>query len=148
MPVQQGFVRLYSNTDLAYIAGFIDGEGTVSLKKNGMKWPTVLPYILVTNTNLAILEWIKLTLDCGGDIYRKRSTSEKWKEAYVLRYNTCDTRKVLPLICPYLKLKLKQAELIFEFEKIGSVFGNKEKADLKWNYLKQVQELNKRGPNV
>lgn len=140
-------MKLYNPEDLAYIAGFIDGEGTVSLKKNGIRWPTVLPYILITNTNLEVLEWIQKILKCGG-IYSKRSNNEKWREAFVLRFQTKETRIILPLIYPFLRLKKRQAELIFEFEKIGNVTGNSEKKELKWEYLRLVQDLNRRGPRV
>ena len=138
-------MKSVSDIDLAYIAGFIDGEGTVSLKKNGQRWPTVLPYILITNTNLEILQWIQTTIGMGN-IHSKNRQTLYWKEAYVLRLQTKDTKDFIKIIYPFLKLKRKQAELILKFLHIGSALGNPENKILKFKYLKEMQLLNKRGP--
>ncbi len=53
----------------AYIAGIIDGEGTITLaKKHKNEMPS--PEVSIANNNLELLNWIKAKVGCGRIIKR------------------------------------------------------------------------------
>lgn len=124
-----------SNLNKAYIAGFIDGEGCISITKrkdkeykNGYSFYS---NIRITNTNLEILEWIKNILDCGGHL------------------KACIIAKEL---LPFLIVKKKQAEILLDFQKLKEE--NKQKGidgvpPERWKkqviLCEQIQKLNQRG---
>jgi len=58
-----------------YLAGFIDGEGSIIIKP-----PRVRLYI--SNTNKKVLEEIKDFLKCGSVFEVKRKIKENWKKQY------------------------------------------------------------------
>ena len=70
--------------NLDYLAGFIDGEGTIGFTKG----PTnMVPYISISNTNFNVLEEIKNYLLAEGITSRlivKKQRNERWAIAYAL----------------------------------------------------------------
>lgn len=54
----------------AYLAGIVDGEGTVTLMKHH-KNETPTPSVSIANNSLRLLEWIKTKV--GGVIVSKRN---------------------------------------------------------------------------
>lgn len=109
-------------TEKAYIAGFMDGEGSISLGKdyprvNGHK--TKIQYNLVVsmcNTNKEIVEWFKQEL--GGSItIRKWTKGKNHKQAYQWNLKSNQAIDFLKEILSYLKIKKQQAELAIEFQK-------------------------------
>ena len=102
----------------AYLAGFVDGEGsvvitTVSAPINGRK--RHLLSLSIVNTDLVVLkvlgdEWP------GGALYtRERRKIRGWKPCGCLRWTTASAVRVLREISPYLRIKAPQAEVAFEF---------------------------------
>lgn len=51
-----------TETDLAYIAGFIDGEGCIGLSPRNKQRTRCYPYLRVANTDKKILERRKRTM--------------------------------------------------------------------------------------
>ncbi|HEY5631631.1 MAG TPA: LAGLIDADG family homing endonuclease [Nitrososphaeraceae archaeon] len=137
--------------DKSYIAGFIDGEGSIfiSCTKRKSKWLDYSPMLCITNSNKEVLEWIKKMLDRG--VITKSSTRKniKWKTCYSYIKNGVGLLPILNLIIPYLKVKKKQAELLRQFillrleREWGSKFYSKEEIDI----YTELKKLNKRGQN-
>lgn len=48
---------------LAYFAGMIDADGTVTVRRDGLKWK---PQIAITNTSLVLMDWLAATLSGPG----------------------------------------------------------------------------------
>jgi len=91
--------------DLAYAAGFFDGEGCISIAKNGAV------DIRITNTAKNVL--IKFQNLFGGTIGNRTQKVNKTQYAYCLYgENAID---FINLIKPYLVEKLPQAETIIEY---------------------------------
>lgn len=98
--------------DLAYMAGFFDGEGYIGILKRKRKdWN--IEYFLQLSLGQkdgATMDWI--TENFGGKTYTvKRDGTFYW---------TCSNKMALNLlekITPYLKYKKPQAELAIEFYK-------------------------------
>ena len=102
-----------TETEKAYIAGIIDGEGSVMLQRiHKNEFPS--PCISIASTTLELLEWVKDTVGKGRIISKKNYNIEKHKDcySYVLRRN--DAISLLNDIYPYLIIntKKKRAELI------------------------------------
>ncbi|WP_142418958.1 LAGLIDADG family homing endonuclease [Clostridium tertium] len=102
-----------TETEKAYIAGIIDGEGSVMLQRiHKNEYPS--PCISIASTTLELLEWVKDTVGKGRIISKKNYNIEKHKDcySYVLRRN--DAISLLNDIYPYLIIntKKKRAELI------------------------------------
>lgn len=59
-----------TNTEIAYLAGIIDGEGSIMLTKyHKSEYPS--PCISISSTDLELLEWIKEKVG-SGRITRKK----------------------------------------------------------------------------
>lgn len=104
--------------ELAYIAGLFDGEGCFGFNKMKTKRSS-RGYIYVgrfsiVNTNLEVLNWVKLMLGTGS-IYRRDRTKQGWKTCYELCWMANQAKQILPQLIPYLRIKKAQAELLYEY---------------------------------
>lgn len=108
-----------SPLDLAYIAGIIDGEGSISAHRNGNKkglWYT--PRLSVYNTDSDLIYWIRDCFQaCGAGVYINEHLREHGrKKQYVLQVHRLKSLLlILPLIIPFLKQKKQRAEWLLEF---------------------------------
>lgn len=100
------------HTAVAYLAGLIDGEGTVSLRRKIGNHFNIEVYI--TSSNKPMLEWVQRIF--GGKIYtylRKndnvRLPQHKW------HVHSRDAEALLRLVQPYLIIKGLHAELALRF---------------------------------
>lgn len=120
-----------TETDKAYLAAFIDGEGSISLNltHTGVTTKTT-SYVLrvrVTNTNLAVLEWIRDTVQYGNIISKKRypSKSGMTKPAWEWYLTNSKASILLEQILPYMKVKKLQAETGIDYcRSIGLTSGS------------------------
>jgi hypothetical protein len=114
-------------SDAAYLAGFMDGEGSISIVKtygikrhvNGDKVKNIRFHLhmKIANTNRGVLDWI-----CGkfgGQVYAKKECSSQWKPRFdwVLIGNK-NMERVLLAILPYLHIKHRQALIALEFVRL------------------------------
>lgn len=103
-----------SKLTAAYIAGFVDGEGHISLKpgthKNNKVYYT--PIVKIANTNREIIEWLKASY--GGWIYTKYYKDKQHKDCYCWQLTGPALEGFLLKIQPYLKIKKEQCKLVFE----------------------------------
>lgn len=65
----------------AYLAGIVDGEGTVTLMKHH-KNETPIPFVGIANNNFELLKWIKT--EVGGNICTKKKRLPHHSDSYVL----------------------------------------------------------------
>lgn len=96
--------------DLAYTAGFFDGEGSISITARVRKTHNTEHrlWIAVGQKDGATLDWLKDLF--GGQVYTvKRDGSFYWVMTNNVAYN------FLKQILPYLQYKKIQAELAIEF---------------------------------
>ncbi|MDU5106846.1 hypothetical protein [Clostridium sp.] len=102
-------------TEKAYIAGIIDGEGSIMLQRfHSNEFPA--PCVSIASTSLELLKWIKKTVEKGMIISKKNYNPEVHKDcySYVLRRN--DAIYLIKEIYPYLIIdsKRKHSELILK----------------------------------
>ena len=106
------------DVELAWQAGIIDGEGTITISKQIRKErasPSFRPFIVVTNTNINIVS--PFSTMWGGPIYRNvdARTEKKWSDSFDWYCPQGKVVEFLTSIIPYLRGKSKQAELVIEF---------------------------------
>lgn len=104
---------MLKDTDIAYLAGIIDGEGTITLTRMHSN-ENRKPVITIASTDLELLVYLKDLV--GGVISNKKNYKpNKHKSSYTLSIKKKETVfYLLSSILPYLKIptKLKRAEFI------------------------------------
>lgn len=144
---------------LAYIAGFIDGEGCLGIKLaiDSKNYENFKLHIGITNTNKEALEKINKKLSIGY-IRLKSKATIKHKAIYLLELRKYEFKELLLQIIPYLENKKYQALILLEwfkeikpynYDKIQ--FNYKRRIDVDINALKHILYetitlLNKKGP--
>ena len=107
-------MRLMDSTVLAYIAGFLDGDGSVFFQivprkdyKQKFQIRTSIAFYQDTK-NVYILEWLKEQFEVGYIRHRKTGVSD-----YTI-VESKEVKNILLLLKSYVKLKRKQVELGLE----------------------------------
>ena len=121
----------------AYLAGLIDGEGTIRIHKQ-----TVYGYnpyfhlrLIISNTSADLMTW--LTLNFGGSIDSKGVTSsdKKYMGWYV---SAKDVKKVIENTYSFLVVKKKQVQVALNYIYCKDRMGGEV-------FYLEMKELNKRG---
>lgn len=94
-------------TEKAYIAGIIDGEGSIMLTRFH-KNQYHSPCVSISSTDIELLEWIKKTTGMGKIINKKNYNEEKHKNSYTYRVIYDDALSLLREIEPYLVIEQKK----------------------------------------
>jgi hypothetical protein len=111
--------KVMSATEAAYMAGMVDGEGSVTLIKAAWKRNRAgfqfQPLLTIANTFRPVLE--RLVEMCGnGRIVATYNTKHAaHKVGYRVVFTSNQIRHVLPQLVPYLVIKKRQAELLIEY---------------------------------
>ena len=144
---------MFNLTDkqIGYIAGIIDGEGTICLSKCVWKNRNEVyfrPFIKIANTNLDMLVAIQKMVGTGS-ISLERADFGKWKACHTLRFSANMIRIFLPAITDSLIIKKQQALLLAEFLKFSNRSNGRNFKSLnrdKYNfYYEEIKRLNTRG---
>lgn len=140
--------------ELAYIAGFFDGEGTITIhhrnastKKN---WYRVCAS--VSNTDNTLLELLRDSF--GGYISMLRRNGNR-KDIYQWHITSTGAVVFISAIKPYLRQKLDQADVALEFQStiyhghvqgrpVGQTYTDEE-VEYKEYLCSVIRELNHRG---
>jgi len=149
-----------SNEELAYWAGFVDGEGSIKIIKRrpgrGATNPSYIPYLAIINTNKAIIEELKRVFETGT-IWHKKPSKPNHRDAYGWYVSAKKCVEILKKLLPYLKIKKPQAETLIEYyQKCGGYKWHHEKErfgattpehilKMKEEFYQKMKELNKRG---
>lgn len=116
-----------SNLDHAYLAGFFDGEGSVSIINfEGHGHRQFASRLNVTNTDLPTLELYKKIY--GGSI-RKHSKPRMQTYRWELRKNE-DRQHFLLSVLPYLIVKKEEASIVLDFLRLGNSINPEGRANL------------------
>jgi LAGLIDADG-like domain len=129
-------------TDAAYLAGIIDGEGSVILY---MRRDVVALRVTVANTSRPLLERIQAATGIG-DVHQQRAESATHRASFSWRCNAEAAESLLAQLRPFLFLKTAQADLAFATQ--ARLRDPAQKADRSWHLLacEQMRALNRRGP--
>lgn len=108
-------------TDLAYIAGFFDGEGCIHL--NRVKRQNLYLRVVVVQTNEWIIQWLKYSF--GGQVYKMLREKDHHKQRWQWHLYGNQSLEFLKAIRPYLILKRTEAELAIKFQQNRKGTGHK-----------------------
>ncbi len=147
-----------SDIDKGYIAGFIDGEGSIKIGKHKQKDRFILnPRIEVYNSNQEVIQYIQSKI--GGNIGCFHKRNPHYNESYRLLINGReDIIKVLMFIKDYLKVKKERAEILLEYCRLRDdkirlcrLVHQKDRLEIshydcrEWSLFEKMKKLNKRG---
>jgi hypothetical protein len=127
------YLDLLSETDWAYIAGIIDGEGAIWFRTDfkGI-------CLSIGNTDKPLMNWLRGKL--GGKIYLPKITPRR-KQGFMLSYSTVPAYRILERALPYLITKKERATMLMEFATKRLIMSTEEKLVL----LEKFKLLNHRG---
>ena len=121
--------------ELAYLAGFIDGEGTISIVSGGKY---MRPIVAIANSDTTVLDFVNL--HWSSNIYTRKGWGEKAKQMHWVRVVNQNAIELINDLLPYLNQKLKQAKVVLKWY---ATIKNKKNRNNR--FIKQVRILNKRG---
>lgn len=144
-------------TDLekAYLAGIIDGEGSIGVCQQKRGTRSAYVRLLVTGTDKNLLEWLMKNFD--GNFYWKPKENENWKPEFIWRVSGKKAIIIIKEVLPFLVIKKKQASVALAIERIR---GNSKTISLGyrkgWSYVpntlriiallhSRMKALNRRG---
>lgn len=141
----------YDPVVLAYVAGILDGEGTIGISmtkpNQGRVSPSFKIYCAVVMTD-PIVPYMLYGM-FGGSIHTYPGRQEKHKATTHWRSSGKIAVKVCKCTLPYLKVKHQQAQLAIDFDKrIGNFTTRSMPPDElteRLRYVQQIHLLNKRG---
>jgi len=106
-----------------YVAGLIDGEGSLGITKTQYKnrpSPTYRAFLTITNTNKKVLVKVAQWLDStGANVHiipkKKGNDGHTRQDCYVLMVNHNGLKKILSLIKGKLIIRSRQAKVLTRF---------------------------------
>ena len=101
--------------DRAYLAGLIDGEGSIYVGAFGPERKrSCYPAVAIGMTDKAIIEWVAGHFAVKVSYVCKRK-NPKWLDQYFVRLSGKRAQILCRVLLPYLKVKRRQAELVLTF---------------------------------
>lgn len=120
-----------TEAEIGYAAGFFDGEGCISISKNGAV------DIRVTNTAKNVL--VKLQSLFGGSITNRTQKANKTQYAY--SFYGENAIEFIKLIKPHLIDKLPQAEAVLEYYNLRNQISGIRIPGVKGNFANPDREV-------
>ena len=105
-------------SDVAYLAGLIDGEGCISVVRYLKRGRTAhVARIQMSLTVKPVLDWV-LALTKAGSVQPKTPRQPNRKKAWLWVVETNRAVRLLKCVLPFLKIKRKQAENLLRFQSV------------------------------
>jgi len=136
--------------DMAYLAGVIDGDGTITLHKHkqyGRATFQLRPRLIVSNTDLAFLRVIQKRH--GGSIITHSPANGCRRASYLWRvFAIGKIRALLMGVRPFLLVKHTQAALLLAFLDSRIERGRAPYSDAEFALFEAIRAANSRGRHV
>jgi len=137
---------LLTDIDKGYLAGLIDGEGTIRIMRALQKW--YAPFIAITNTDTSMMDWLQKIFGERdiGRLYVEKRSKPNHKPKFVFNIASVQgVKMILEQVVDILKTKRRQALLVLEFIKM-----KEDKADYgvlprEIELFEELKRLNARG---
>ena len=142
------------NTDAAYVAGLIDGEGCIHIEKSRDTY-RVRVTLGMSAPALPLLEEMKGRW--GGVLYQMRPETSRWATAWSWYVWGDKAVALIEYVLPYLRLKRRQAEVGLAVESVRDALPKRRNGNANWDVasraeceaLKQeMHRLNQKGPRA
>lgn len=109
MKIKHG--RLTVTSQIAYIAGFLDGEGCIRIKHANQGGNSYYIWVAITNSYKPTLDFVASLF--GGKVRRAEKKANKWIYHYLI--TSSEAVDMLKTLVGFLREKKEQAELAIEF---------------------------------
>jgi hypothetical protein len=113
-----------SASQLAWAAGFIDGEACVHIAKQRYvesRNPTFRLGVYITQNDRSTLEHLRECLGIDTPIHKVKAAPNHRRQCFTLNYTGIAALKVLHMLLPYLVRKRAEAEAAFAFWTDGNM---------------------------
>lgn len=138
----------------AYLAGIIDGEGTITVKESGKlkvkRAYHITPSVVIVNTSEDLINWIHLFLSeqmIGHYIHQKKERLNRRKIYRVIVKGSSRVLKLLEKVHEFLIIKKRQSEIIQELCKrklVRDHIRTQSEVDSDRKVLEQIRMINRR----
>jgi hypothetical protein len=131
-----------SVAEAAYVAGIIDGEGSVYID---LRRGVVAPKLSISNTYLPMLEWFVRTTGIGH-INKHAPEGKTTKATFFLRCNGEGAETILRQVRQFMIIKKEQAAIAIAAQE--RLRDPAIKSDRSWHPMwhQRMKALNRRGP--
>ena len=138
-----GSSRRINQTVLAYIAGFLDGDGCIKARidkqlNNKFGWRTRIAVTFTQHTkNQRVLDWIQKQLQVG--------TIADYSSKHMSEYAITDSKFIERLLLnlrPYVVNKTKQLDLALQLLALKDRFKNETSFKKAWELAMEIRSLN------
>jgi hypothetical protein len=137
-----------------YVAGFMDGEGSLMITKAQVancRSPQYHPNISLANTNRSVL--VLIQRNYGGILARQPARKLSWNDAYQLIWTDGRVEPLLSSVGRYLRIKSQQARILVNFvRKQRAVRRNRQAGPIpaevpafKEGLRRRIRKLNRKG---
>jgi len=127
-----------SPQEWAYLAGILDGEGTVAIYGSGKPGQIASLSVKVSNTEEELLRWIERRV--GGMVYSARARKAEHRPVFLWQCGGMLAVDVLKNVLPFLIIKKDRALLALEF--MVRRFEDEKTSEI---YRERMKQLNRRG---
>lgn len=94
-----------TTAELAYTAGILDGEGSISICRAAKQWPRL--EVAIASTDLELLVWLKERW--GGRLVKKKVYQPHHRDSWMLHFTFLKAAAFLEAVEPYLVIERKKA---------------------------------------
>jgi hypothetical protein len=141
-----------SNSEAAYLAGLVDGEGCISIyhrraySKSRERNPSAIGGVRIAMCAPDLIQWI-CSITGLGKVYRLPARKDTDKDSWLWEPGLRESARFLEAILPYLRLKERQASLLIELAhiKAQSRRGRQYNLERQQEIAQEIKILNKRG---
>lgn len=111
-------IKNLSEWERGYLAGIIDGEGTITLgiqaeyKLNKIYFK---PKITISNTNKKLMNWISPKMTIKTIFAQRNRKNRKWKDCYNIEMNGYKILPILKMLYPYLIIKKENCKILINW---------------------------------
>lgn len=148
---REGTLNPLTEVERAYIAGLIEGDGSISItrgrscRKLACGQTSCTPKISIGNTNKELLAHVKTLLQGSCSITNKKPKARRKQLSILEIGRLLDIKSLLQQLIPFLVGRKKQAELVLEFcnLRLNDKWG--EYNPRLFGITEEVQMLNKKG---
>lgn len=123
-----------SQADLAYAAGLIDGEGTITLGRKHSSCRFRSPIISMSSTTVELVNFMKSTF--GGCISNHKTYQSHHKSSYSWRLSYDKAIEIMSLLIPFLREPEKRRRVLLILSTYKSVTKRNGKYPLELEVLK------------
>jgi len=108
----------------AYLAGIVDGEGYVTIKRSGTLheykdksycYKAYSPVIAIAMTDQKFIVWMKEITNIKGQLWVRKFPNPRWRPSYTLSFHGANAIQLAKNILPYSRIKKPQLEILMKY---------------------------------